>query len=84
MQLEPPVLSVRTSFVGGAQKEAVSQMKTIASRMSRFLQDESGTETVEWALICALLVIGTLVAISTIGKWMKVRWNSVESAPDGL
>ena len=59
-------------------------MKAIGSRMSRFLRDESGAETIEWALICAILVIGTLVAITAIGKWMKVRWNSVEAAPDGL
>ena len=54
------------------------------ARMNKFLRDEDGAETIEWALICAFIVVGALVAVATIGKWMKVRWNSVESTPDGL
>lgn len=62
----------------------VTAVDATTGRIKRFLRDESGAETIEWALICAILVIGTLIAITAIGNWMRVRWNSVEAAPGGL
>jgi pilus assembly protein Flp/PilA len=38
-------------------------MKTLL----RFLRDERGTETVEWAIIAGLIAVGAIVSIKTIG-----------------
>ena len=46
----------------------------------RFLRDESGTETLEWGLVCGLLVIGAIAAITLIGPKMTSMWNNVNDA----
>ena len=50
-------------------------MKKLAS----FLRDESGTETLEWGLVCGLLVIGAIVAIGLIGPKVTAMWNDVNN-----
>ena len=51
----------------------------------RFLQDESGTETLEWGLVCGLIVIGAITAIAIIGPKAKTYWtassDAVKAAP---
>ena len=52
-----------------------------------FLKDESGTETLEWGLVCGLIVIGAITAIAIIGPIVKGWWKStsdaVQAAPTG-
>ena len=50
-------------------------MKKLAS----FLRDENGTETLEWGLVCGLLVIGAIVAIGLIGPKVTAMWNDVNN-----
>ena len=38
-------------------------MKTLI----RLIKDESGTETLEWGLVCGLIVVGAITAITLIG-----------------
>jgi pilus assembly protein Flp/PilA len=38
-------------------------MKTLL----RFLRDERGTETVEWAIIAGLIAVAAIVSVQTIG-----------------
>jgi Flp pilus assembly pilin Flp len=48
-----------------------------------FLKDESGTETLEWGLVCGLIVIGAIVAIAAIGPKITDMWNDTNTAiPD--
>jgi Flp pilus assembly pilin Flp len=51
-----------------------------------FLGDEAGTETLEWGLVCALLIIGSIAAIALIGPKMTQMWNDINktmpSAPE--
>ena len=59
-------------------------MSRFASRVSRFFRDDSGTETLEWGLVCGLLVIGAIVAIKAIGPKITDMWNDVnEALPEG-
>jgi Flp pilus assembly pilin Flp len=44
-----------------------------------FLADERGTETLEWGLLCGLIVVGALVAIAAIGPKIKTMWNDLNS-----
>jgi Flp pilus assembly pilin Flp len=43
-----------------------------------FLADEQGTETLEWGLICGLIVVGAITAIGLIGPKVTAMWNSLE------
>ena len=48
--------------------------------VGRFLRDESGTETMEWGLVCGLLVIGAIVALTFIGPKVTDMWNDVNNS----
>ncbi|MEO6434841.1 MAG: Flp family type IVb pilin [Tepidisphaeraceae bacterium] len=44
-----------------------------------FLKDESGTETLEWGLVCGLIVVGAIVAIALIGPKVTDMWNDTNT-----
>ena len=52
-------------------------------RMRRFLvgffKDESGTETLEWGLVCGLIVVGAITAITLIGPKISDMWNDLNN-----
>jgi Flp pilus assembly pilin Flp len=50
-------------------------MKSIIS----FLKNESGTETLEWGLVCGLIVVGAITAIALIGPKVTNMWNDVNN-----
>jgi Flp pilus assembly pilin Flp len=54
--------------------------------LTRFVKDEAGTETLEWGLVCGLIVVAGITAIAAIGPKLKTLWSntqtSVTSAPD--
>ena len=45
-----------------------------------FLLDESGTETLEWGLVCGLIVIGAITAIAIVGPKVKTYWDATSTA----
>ncbi len=60
-------------------------MKRIASKLVGFVKDERGTETLEWGLVCGLIVVGAITAIALIGPKVTDMWNDVNNeipAPD--
>lgn len=54
-------------------------MSKFAQRVGRFIRDERGTETLEWGLVCGLLVIGAITAITLIGPKVTDMWNDVNN-----
>ena len=51
--------------------------------VKRFVRDERGTETLEWGLVCGLIVVGAIVAIVAIGPKVEDMWNDMnEEIPD--
>ena len=54
-------------------------MKTLL----RFLKDERGTETVEWAIVIGLIAVGAIAAAATIGAWVQDRFTTLEDAISG-
>jgi Flp pilus assembly pilin Flp len=44
------------------------------------LRDESGTETLEWGLVCGLIVVGAIAALTMIGPKVTDIWNDVNTA----
>jgi Flp pilus assembly pilin Flp len=51
-------------------------MKNVRS----FLRNEDGTETLEWGLVCGLIVVGAIAAIALIGPKITAMWNNVNSS----
>ena len=54
-------------------------MCKVLKNVSAFLRDERGTETLEWGLVCGLLVIGAIAAIGLIGPKVTDMWNDVNN-----
>jgi len=54
-------------------------MKKLMLKVMGFARDERGTETLEWGLVCGLLVIGAIVAIGFIGPKVTDMWNNVNN-----
>lgn len=52
-------------------------MKTL---FTRFAQDESGATAIEYGLIAALISVGVIAALQTIGTNLKTAFNSVGTA----
>ncbi len=45
----------------------------------RFVKDERGLETVEYAIIAGLIVVGTIATIATIGLWVKAKFDTLNT-----
>ena len=45
-----------------------------------FLKDERGMETVEWAILAALIVAGLIGIISSLGANVKTAFTNLQSA----
>jgi Flp pilus assembly pilin Flp len=50
-------------------------MKTLRS----FLSDERGLETVEYAIIAGLIVVGVIVVIKSIGTHVKEKFDALDT-----
>ena len=51
-------------------------MKTVL----RFLKDERGTETVEWAIIIGIIAVGAIVFITSIGTKVQATFSALDTA----
>lgn len=49
------------------------------STVKTFLADESGLETVEYAIIAGLIVSGTVAIIVAIGAWVKAQFQALQT-----
>ncbi len=52
-------------------------MKSIATKVQRFLKSEDGPTAVEYAVMLALIVVVCLAAISTIGEAANSKFEEV-------
>ena len=60
-------------------------MKRFLHKLTGFARDERGTETLEWGLVCGLIVVGAITMIALIGPKITDMWNDVNNeipAPD--
>ena len=59
-------------------------MKRRACTLGRLVRkiacDENGTEVLEWGLVCSLIVIGAIAAITIIGPKVKSQWDAINAA----
>ena len=48
--------------------------------LNRFLSDEQGLETVEYAIIAGLIVSGLVAIIVAIGGWVKNQFSNLQTS----
>ena len=51
--------------------------------VKRFLKDERGLETVEYAIIAGLIVVGTIATIAAIGTWVNGKFVTLNQTLQG-
>jgi Flp pilus assembly pilin Flp len=51
----------------------------VGGALRRFIRDQRGTETLEWGLVCGLIMIGAISAIVLIGPKLTDMWNDVNN-----
>ena len=48
--------------------------------LKRFIQDDRGLETVEWAVMAALIAAGLIAVIAGLGNNVENRFTGLENA----
>ena len=70
----------RTRWAAAAARIRDELDTAMRKLLSDLLRDESGTETLEWGLVCGLIVVGAIAAITLIGPKVTDMWNDVNTA----
>ncbi len=52
-------------------------MKTVSNIISRFVNEDKGLETVEYAVIAALITGAAIVAITALGTQVAAKFNTL-------
>ena len=52
-------------------------MKTISNTIRRFVREDQGLETVEYAVIAALITGAAIVAITALGTQVAAKFNTL-------
>jgi Flp pilus assembly pilin Flp len=54
-------------------------MRSLKQLIVAAIRDDRGTETLEWGLVCGLIVVGAIVAIASIGPKVQKMWQDTDS-----
>ncbi|HWE93534.1 MAG: Flp/Fap pilin component [Phycisphaerales bacterium] len=55
-------------------------MKVLRNWSVRFLSDERGMETVEWGVLAALIVVGLVTVVGTLGNHVVTKFQTLQNA----
>ena len=47
--------------------------------LKKFVADERGLESVEYAIIAGLIVVGTIATIASIGVWVNGKFTDLDN-----
>ncbi len=47
--------------------------------IKKFLKDETGMETVEWAVVAAIILLGAVVAFQTLGDTVDAKITALDT-----
>jgi len=48
--------------------------------LRKFVRDEQGLETVEYAIIAGLIVVGVIATVTSIGDWVAQKFQALLTA----
>ncbi|MEW6745841.1 MAG: Flp family type IVb pilin [Planctomycetota bacterium] len=54
-------------------------MRKMQSFMKRFFKNEEGLETVEYAIIAGLIVVGLVALVIAIGNWVSAQFTQLKT-----
>jgi Flp pilus assembly pilin Flp len=57
-----------------SEKEKEKNMEKIR----KFIKDEEGLETVEYAIILGIVVVGTIALVAWLGGWVSGRFQTLQ------
>ena len=57
----------------------INARSIVGGAIRRFMRDDRGTETLEWGMVCGLIIIGAIAAIVLIGPKVTDMWNDVNN-----
>ncbi len=66
-------------FLETFQNRRIVMRTKVRRIVKRFVTDESGLETVEYAIITGLIVAGTITVIALIGAWVLGVFTALEA-----
>ncbi len=52
---------------------------SIRKLLARLMRDERATSSVEYGLICAMIVLAMLTALSGVASQVKLTWNNIST-----
>ncbi|HDR9507473.1 Flp family type IVb pilin [Burkholderia cepacia] len=52
-------------------------MSKLVQQARRFVRDEDGVTAIEYGLIAALIAVGIILALSTVGKDLQTVFNTI-------
>ena len=47
--------------------------------LKRFIKDDRGLETVEYAIIAGLIVVGVIATVTSIGIWVNAKFTALNT-----
>ncbi|VWC66215.1 pilus assembly protein [Burkholderia lata] len=59
-------------------------MSRIIEKIAWFIQDQDGVTAIEYGLIAALIAIGIVVALTTVGTDLKTVFSTVAADLDSI
>jgi Flp pilus assembly pilin Flp len=68
----------RRCFGGNTGSECIERSR-VMNALKKFLADEAGGEVLEYALIAGLIIVGAIVAITSVGTKVLAKWQSVDN-----
>ncbi len=54
-------------------------MATAREMLAKFVSDDGGLETVEYAIITGMIVAGVVATIGLIGAWVKTQFEGLKT-----
>jgi Flp pilus assembly pilin Flp len=57
---------------------------SIKRRLSGFLRDTRGADTIEWLIVAALVGLGAIVAVTATGDSISGKFRNVSSSVGGI
>jgi len=55
-------------------------MLTMKQSWKRFVCEESGQDLIEYALVAAVIALGSIVAMSTLASHLRTEFNNIGSS----